>query len=285
MAESPPAFRDTLLELIDSTPAPMDHPSPDRWLAYHRGELPAVEAAQLEQHLVRCRDCFDLAAGAASFAEADAAPTAADEMETAALWRLLRPQLEPLPAQPDNVRAIADFPSLKRTFWPRLPTSLAALFFVALVGSSAWNLSQLNTIRALQQPVLNAVIVEVPPIEKDAAPSEVTMTAGPQTLVLHPARRLPSYRLVIRDAASGKESSSYDGLQLDRDFALTLGLPAGLRPGRYRMELLDSSGNLLESRPLLVTANVERRAAGLISSVLPCALQFVPVSCCASSAA
>ena len=68
MDESASDFRHTLLELIERTPKPVDHPSPDRWIAYQRGELPADEEAQLQEHLVRCRACFDLAAAAAAFA-------------------------------------------------------------------------------------------------------------------------------------------------------------------------------------------------------------------------
>jgi anti-sigma factor RsiW len=101
VSDTSTAFRDSLQELIDGSPEPMDHPSPDQWLAYQRGELPAEEEARLQEHLVRCRDCFDLAAGAAAFAEPDAE---GEEVETAAAWRLLRPQLDPAP---DNVRPIS----------------------------------------------------------------------------------------------------------------------------------------------------------------------------------
>src|SRR5689334_3710459 len=118
----------------------MDHPSPDRWLAYQRGELSADEEALFQADLVRCRHCFDLAAAAASFAQPDGEPDAAQEMEDAALWRLLRPQLDPpaeTPAQ--NVRKITEGPRRpSRRF--SLPTTLAATFFVALVGMAAWNL-------------------------------------------------------------------------------------------------------------------------------------------------
>src|SRR5437763_17034762 len=87
----------------------MDHPSPDQWIAYQRGQRSAEDEASFQEHLVRCRDCFDLAAAAADFAQPDGEPDAAQEMETAALWRLLRPQLDP-PADPSpqNVRKIRD---------------------------------------------------------------------------------------------------------------------------------------------------------------------------------
>jgi anti-sigma factor RsiW len=103
MDESSSDFRNTLLELIETSPEPMDHPSPDRWMAYQRGELPADEEARLQEHLVRCRDCFDLAEAAAAFAETEEKPGSGEEVDSAALWRLLRPQLDP---ERQNVREI-----------------------------------------------------------------------------------------------------------------------------------------------------------------------------------
>jgi len=250
VAESSSNFRDTLLELIDTSPKPMDHPTADQWIAYHRGALSAEEEARLQEHLVRCRDCFDLAEGAAAFAQPDEEANAGREVETAALWRLLRPQLEPrIDPPPKNVREIAA--GRRRTSWRfRLPMLLAASFFIALVGMTAWNLS-------LRAPRPNASIVDIPAGERDPGRRELTLSTGPQMLVLHPAEQLPVYRLVFRDAASGRELSSNDGLKLDQDLALTLYLPEGLQPGRYRMELVDGSGGkagrVLQTQLLRVT--------------------------------
>jgi hypothetical protein len=235
VAETSSNFRDLLVELIDTSPQPMDHPTPDQWIAYHRGALSAAEEAHLQEHLVRCRDCFDLAEGAAAFAEplldSDTEPNPGQEVETAALWRLLRPQLDP---PPSNVREIAAGP--RRPTWRfRLPMILAASFFVALVGMIAWNLS-------LRAPRPNASIIDIPAGERDPTQRELILSTGPQMLILHPAEQLPVYRLAFRDAESGKELSSLEGLKLDRDLALTLYLPAGLPPGRCRMELMDGSG-------------------------------------------
>jgi hypothetical protein len=80
------------------------------------------------------------------------------------------------------------------------------------------------------------------------------MTAGPQMLVLHPTDQLPAYRLAIHDAVTGRELSSHE-LRLNRDLlALTLYLPEGLPPGRYRLELADTTGKVLETDLLRVTA-------------------------------
>ncbi len=109
MGERSSDFRDTLLELIDTSPEPEGHPSPDQWLAYHRGELPDGEEARLQEHLARCRDCFDLGQAAAAFAHPDEEPNAGQAVESAALWRLLRPQLDlPSDPPPRNVRDIGD---------------------------------------------------------------------------------------------------------------------------------------------------------------------------------
>jgi len=233
VAESLSNFRDTLLELIDTSPKPMDHPTADQWIAYHRGALSAEEEARLQEHLVRCRDCFDLAEGAAAFAQPDEDAKAGQEMETAALWRLLRPQLDSqIDPPPKNVREIA---GRRRPSWRfRLPLYLAATFFVALVGMTAWNFS-------LRAPRPNASVVDIPAGERDPTKKELTLSTGPQMLMLHPAEQLPVYRLVIRDAASGREQVSTE-LKLDQEFALTLYLTEGLRPGRYRLELADGSG-------------------------------------------
>jgi Putative zinc-finger len=254
--ESSSDFRGTLLELIDASPEPMDHPSPDQWIAYQRGELPADEEARLQEHLVRCRDCFDLAGAAAELARPDEEPDAGQEVETAALWRLLRPQLDP-PAGPppsQNVREIGDMAAGSRgpSRWFRLPTALAATFFVALVGMTAWNLQQRSALEALRAPQPNAPIFEIAAGERGPAGQELTVPAGPRMLVLHPAEELPAYRLVIHDAATGRELSSHE-LRLNRDLALTLYLPEGLPPGRYRMELSDGAGKVLETRLLRVT--------------------------------
>jgi len=259
VAESSSDFRDTLLELIDMSPQPVDHPSPDRWLAYHRGELPAEEETRLQEHLARCRDCFDLAGAAAAFALPDEEPGAGQEVETAALWRLLRPQLEPpLPPAPDNVREISSGPRGRPSWVGRLPTVLAASFFVALVGLTAWSLRQQSALDALRAPKPDALIFDFSAGERLPSSSERTLSAstGPWMFVFHPADELPVYRLALRDAATGEELGSYE-LRPDEDLALTLHLPEGLRPGRYRLELSDGSGGragrVLETHLLRVT--------------------------------
>jgi hypothetical protein len=252
VAESTSDFRDFLQELIDMSPEPVDHPTPDQWIAYHRGELPADEEARLQEHLVRCRDCFDLAESAAAFAQPDEEPGGGEETETAALWRLLRPQLDP---PPGNVRAISAVAPPRPAWTVRLPSSLAASFFVALVGLAAWSLHQQRLLDQMRAPLPNAPISDIAAGERVPARRELTVPAGPRMFIFHPAEELPAYRLVIREAETGRELSSNE-LRLDEDLASTLYLPE-LRPGRYRMELSDGSGGragrVLEAHLLRVT--------------------------------
>jgi hypothetical protein len=254
--ESSSDFRDTLLELIDTSPEPMEHPSSDQWIAYHRGELADDEETRLEEHLVRCRDCFDLAEAAAAFAQPDEETDSGQEVETAAVWRLLQPQLDP---PPQNVREISAGP--RRPSWRfRLPTALAAMFFVALVGLTVWNLRQQSALEALRAPKPNAAIFDFSAGERLPTSAEKTLSASTGMLVFHPAEELAVYRLALYDAETGGELGSYE-LRPDEDLALTLQLPAGLRPGRYRLELSDGSGGRagrsLETHLLRVTGRNE----------------------------
>ena len=169
-------------------------------------------------------------------------------METTALWRLLRPQLDPLAASPDNVRPISAAAPRPPSRASHLPITLAATFFVALVGLTAWHLQQRN---ALLAPRPNVATFEIAGGERASGP-ELSMPTGTRLLVIHPAEDLPAWRLAIRDAATGGEVVSED-LRPDRDLALTLYLPEGLPPGRYRLDLLDGAGKVRETHLLRVT--------------------------------
>lgn len=241
MGESSSDFRECLLELMATTsPEPGVHPSADRWLAYQRGELAADEEARLQEHLARCRDCFDLAQAAAAFARPDEEPdvggpdAAGDAVASAALWRLLRPQL-------GKVREISSAVPRRHARGLHVPLALAASFFVALVGLAAWSLHQQSTLSALRAPRADALIVDLSAGERVSTSEEVLLPADePWTLVLHPADELPVYRLAVRDA-SGREISAHD-LRPDEDLALTIHFPEGLPAGRYRLELAEGAG-------------------------------------------
>ena len=234
MSETPNDFRRALSELVETTyPEPAEHPQAERWLAYHRGELGADEEARLEEHLVRCRDCFDLAQAAADFA-GEASGEEEGSAAARGLWRLVARDIET--AAPAAGRAPAARPP-RRTRRSPNPYLLAAVLSMALLGSATWNLVEQREIAALRAPRPDALIVDIILAGERGTAAETTVRGGgPWMLVLHPGAELPVYRLEIRDAASGQRVGSY-GLKLDPDLALTLALPAGLPPGRYRLEL------------------------------------------------
>jgi len=247
VAESSSDFRNALLEVIDTSPDPSGHPSPDRWIAYHRGQLSGDEETQLQEHLARCRDCFDLSGAAAAFTQPDEAPGANEEVDTAAQWRLLRAQLGPardpaLEPASGKVRQISSSPRwLFREV--RLLSTLAASLFVGLVILAAWNLRLQSALAVLRAPRPNAVIVDFSADARVPTPAsaERTLSASTGMLIVHPAEDLAAYRLTLRDAATSRQLWSCE-LRPDEDSALTVQLPAGLQPGHYRLELSDGSG-------------------------------------------
>jgi hypothetical protein len=110
------------------------------------------------------------------------------------------------------------------------------------LGSAAWNVRQQSALATLRAPRPNALIFEFSADERRTAPETVLRAGtGPWMLVFYPGDELPAYRLAIRDAATGRALSSHE-LRPDADLALTLDLPEGLPPGRYRLELSGASG-------------------------------------------
>jgi Putative zinc-finger len=262
MGETSSDFRDSLLELVDATrPEPADHPSPEQWIAYHRGELAPGEEARLQEHLVRCRDCFDLAQAADAFAGPEEEPGAGEALAAAALWRELRPRLGPPSGPPPGdrldgspggqVRAISDRPpprsanSAEGAYvgWRLRPSYRLAASLLALAGMTAWSLYLQSRVAELRAPRPDVPIVEFAGGERLPGLEAVTLAAGsaPWTLVFHPAEERPVYRLAVRDSATGRELLAEE-LRPDADFALRLHLPEGLPAGRYRLELADGSG-------------------------------------------
>jgi len=237
MSETPNDFRRALSELVETTyPEPSAHPSAERWLAYRRGELAADEEARLEEHLVRCRDCFDLAQAAADFAGEASGEEEEGSAAARGLWRLVRQSLAETGA---GAAPAARAPRLTRR--RRAPYLLAAVLAMALVGSASWHVVEQREIAALRTPRPDAPIVEVVGGER-SAPETTVAADGPWMLFLQPLTVLPVYRLAIRDAASGRLVGSYE-LKPDADQALTLAVPAGgLPPGRYKLELTGEGG-------------------------------------------
>jgi len=244
--EIPTELRDAVTRLVEETyPEPAGHPETERWEAYLRGELAADEEGLLAEHLVRCRDCFDLVQAIDAFA-AGAAPEGSErepepgaEVAAAALSRLVLQLVGEAPAAP-----AAQLPPLRAPTSARFRSSvttraLAAVLALAVVGLAGWNLRQRDALARLSAPQVNAQIVDLLAGERALADpgGEPAARPGPLTLVLHPAGELPAYRLRVREAASGTVRLDLHGLRPDAHLALTLHLPHGLPPGRYYLEL------------------------------------------------
>jgi hypothetical protein len=106
----------------------------------------------------------------------------------------------------------------------------------------------------LREPQANVATADLVFGERAAGPEWSVPAGGPRLLVIHPGEHdLPAYRLTIRDAATGRELSSYKMVP-NQDSALILYLHEGLRPGRYRLEIADGAGKVLEAHTLRVTA-------------------------------
>jgi hypothetical protein len=235
--EIPSELRAEVLRLVEETyPPPGGHPEAERWTAYLRGQLPAEEVPPIEEHLVRCRDCFDLLQAIDAFAETAGNEDATEpgaEVAATALSRLVLQQAREARAAPAP-RPWGWRSSLPPTFSSYLAS--AAVFALAVLGVVAWR--QHEALARLRAPQANAQIVDLMSGER-AAPGATRYAArtGPLTLVLHPADERRSYRLVVRDAASGRNRLDLTGLRPDAELALTVHLPLGLAPGTYRLEL------------------------------------------------
>jgi hypothetical protein len=230
--------------LVEETyPEPSGHPATARWEAYLRREIAADEAELLEEHLVRCRDCFDLVQAIDAFDEqagpedGDRESRAGAEVAAAALSRLVLQQVREASLAPSEPLPFPRAPHPRRTRSSGAPLALAAGLALAVLGLYARSLRQ-EVVR-LSAPQANAQIVYLTSGERAAASPALESIArpAPLTLVLHPAKELPAYRLRVLEAAGGAERLVLHDLQPDEDVALTGYLPQGLPTGRYRLEL------------------------------------------------
>jgi len=213
-------------------PDPAEHPTFERWVAYHGGELPASEEEGLQEHLVSCPECFDLVQAINGFRSAPEAGEV-NEVATEAEWRLFQAGFSaesPAPSGRGRGRRLG------------LPSVLAASL-VALVGLAVWNLHLHRTLRETGLPRVNTPILQFSPAERALGPGDSPIAGpGPLILVFHPpveaSRRFGSYRVTVRDRGSALPPRlDVRGLRLDEDFALTLTLPGGLPPGDHALKL------------------------------------------------
>lgn len=231
----PSELRGAVAWLTEETlPAPTDHPAPERWTVYLRGGLQSEEEDRLAEHLVRCRDCFDLVQAIDAFEVSDEAGESA-QITAAALSRLVLSQV----SESVNV-PMAQSPPIgdRRPRWSGPPLALAATLALAVLGLWGWVLHQNRTLAGLRAPTGNAQIVDLISGERAATAGQpMTAHPGPLTLVIHPEVPRQAYRLVVLETASGRRRATLSGLQATPRLTLNCHLPEGLPPGVYRLEI------------------------------------------------
>ena len=224
------------------------HPSIETLRDGRAGLLAPKEKESLEEHLVACRQCFDLAQDLEAFSQARQAaagpPPEVADFETAAFWRTLRPRLE-VPSEPTVVQP----PTHRRGVW-RLPTAVAASVLLTALGFSFWVGSQHRAlaesevrIAALEKPRPNTRIydlyLDTSERSGESSPQPVEVPAGSMLILTpHDTGVYPGYAVEIHDS-EGKVWAD-DGFAADpADGTFTLWLPPDfLPPGEYRVRLL-----------------------------------------------
>lgn len=246
-----------LIEEIHGQPG--EHPDVERWLAYHRGELPPEDEEALREHVVVCRECFDLVQAVAAFdadpeVHADAATPGSGEVRassTEASWRRLQERLvetdrADTTETTDTTQRTPpsrETPSGSRRPRPRWLLPLAASLLVALMGLAGWSLHLQWTLWELQRPKANPVPVFLGAVERAQEETTVVSRPGPWTLVvdtpLRPGAGPVFYRLELVELSNDGERQLHRArnLALDESSNLTWLLPEGLPPGRYRIDL------------------------------------------------
>jgi len=247
-------FKTSFIALLDATQKASDaHPSDGELIAYHEGELSTEERAPLRDHLVECRQCFELLRDLESFSAATRrAPEAPAKLEEAAFWRTLKPQLA-ASGPPPGLRPV-------RTWW-QVPAAMAATFILTVMGFSGWIASRQVS---QHQPRPNVVLYDLVENTSERTgrvnrPLEI-MSDDESILILTPDSGLVhgGYQLRILDA-EGKLVSVVEGLEKDsRDETFTLRLPPDfLPPGAYRVELYGRGGGGGGSEELIADYRIQ----------------------------
>ena len=224
-----------------------DHPDLETWIAYHEGRLDEQRSAELQDHLVSCRECIDLLLDLDAFEAAEAKPPAPAPVsfEKEALWRTVA----------------AGFAAEDRAAQPSPPApwyrsfALAAALMVAVLGLSALGLHQRTELGDLRRQIAqerlapNMAIHDLLPGAHRSRSSGVTFEVPAEashfTLILNLERdaRAEEYRVLFRGLE--RDPTLQVGGLKPVDSTLTLGLSRQLLPaGEYDVELYDASAPL-----------------------------------------
>ncbi len=234
-----------------TTPPPATHPDLDRWFAYHAGELASDDEAELQGHLVDCRDCTSLVLDLDAFSAPADAPATVSDIEKAAAWRALRPRL-----------------ATRR--WT-VPATLAASFMIAALGLGLWTATRetrelRQMVAELSRPQANAPVHDLFPdaVQRGGTSAgpvlEVPAGTDSFTLILNLVEvpEYATYRVQIVDS-QGQPALAIANLEMDPLGLFTLGLSRRSLPaGNYHIQLFGGDGDdappvPLESYPLEIT--------------------------------
>lgn len=196
-----------------------DHPTLEELAAYHGDRLGPDEELEVQEHLVRCRECARVVLELDEFAT----PVA----DAQARWYTPR----------RAARALLSFPS----GW-----AVAAGLLVVLVAGG------LLVHRQGRQPTLNVPVVALEPPTRGATVGGQPLFLPPGTdrfvLVLVPSEPPDGGTLSLEiSGPEGEEVWAGSGLEPSAGGAVTLDLPRALLPdGSYRLRLRSAGGVLVE---------------------------------------
>jgi putative zinc finger protein len=242
LSRSNPPIREAMAILAREELRGAEHPSTTRLIAYHRGEVPPVEAAAITEHLSLCGECTALVLDASEFfADDDEEEAAPADLETS--WQELRAA-----ATRAEERPPAAVPALTPPSIPRRPLFRSLAFAYGLAATFAAVSVGLLVFRGTTpppRPQVNSGLYDLTPADSErgeavqAIPIRFNSPEDSALLILNPAVVADSARYGVRiRQMDGTVVWRSEDLVPQASGAFQLSLPAGaLPPGRYSLEL------------------------------------------------
>ena len=210
-----------------------DHPEADELVDYLGDSLSPEAESRVQNHLVSCRSCARTLLDLEPLMAPESAEQGVADLEVAAAWREVKARAGTAEAQPSRSRQ------------PRWLAAVAASFFVATLGLSAWVVQLRDTVGDLAAPQSNYEILYF----------ESTRSLGEDVLrVPDGHHRLPvivtgvdagayeSYEVTVINAV-GAEVLQIGGLTPSDVGSLRLEIPVtGLSAGDYGLVLYGANG-------------------------------------------
>ena len=246
-------FERSLAAWVEERRASGQHSTVETLDAYRAGRLGPQQREGVREHLVLCRQCFDLLQDLEVFASARRSasrpPAEVADFETAAFWHALRPRLETVAEEPSASRRRPKEPAV----W-RLPAAVAASVLVTALGFSFWIADRERALATserqlaeLQVPRPNTRIydlyLDTSERSGESRPQPVEVPPGSMLILTPQSSQDPGehsgYAVEILDSA-GARAWTGRGFRADpEDGTFTLWLPPDfLPPGEYRVRLL-----------------------------------------------